>query len=267
MKVIFAYCQMSLRYVLSYRLAFIIGLAGPVISLATFFFIDRLFHETIAPHLASFGVNYFAYVLVGVMASGFLGGALGSVSSQITQSQMIGTLESLLITQTSFHTIVLGMMVWNFLIALFDIILYILAGIFLFGVNFGSVNIFSTVVVLVLAIISFNCLGLISASFVLAFKRGDPLSYLMNLGMEILGGVYFPVTVLPGWLNIISYLFPITYAIRSLERTVYQGAGLDVVWPDVLVLAGLSLVLLPLSIICLNAGLNYARRRGTLVQY
>lgn len=264
---ILAYIRKSFAHLISYRFAFALGVLAPFLSIITFFFIDKLFGYQIAPHLEPFGVNYFSYVLVGIMAGGFLGGSLGAIAGQISREQMMGTMEMLIAAPTSIYTLITAMMVWNLISAVFDIIIYVVAGIFIFGVNFGNINPFSTAVILILSVISFNALGIISASFILAFKRGDPVSYLMNLGMELLGGVFFPITILPEWLQYLSYLFPITYSIRSLEKAVYQGASLIVLWQDVIILLALSLVLIPIAYWSLKAALTYARKKGTLVQY
>lgn len=262
-----AYLRKASLEFLSYRLSFALSLAGPVLSVVSFFFIDRLFGHRIAPHLEPFGVSYFSYVLVGMMTSGFLGGAMSAVAGQIGEEQTAGTFEMLMATPTSVATLACAMAAWNLVTALLDIALYVLVGMFVFGVNFGNANLPAAVVVLALAMTSFGAVGMLSASFALAFKRGDPVSLVMNMGMEILGGVFFPVTVLPDWLRMLSYLFPTTYAVRAMEMLVYRGAGLFEVWHDVAVLSVLSLVLVPLAFRSLDAAVSYGRRRGTLVHY
>jgi len=264
---IFAYVRKSFLTLTSYRFAFVLGIANPVFFLFIIFFVDKLFAHQIVPHLVPFGVNYFSYLLVSIMASGFLGGSMSATARQISQDQMMGTLESLLVTPTSIYTIIVAMVAWNLISAIFNILIYTIAGIFIFGANFRNINLLSTTVITILSMISFNALGVLSTSFIIAFKRGDPVSYLMNLGMELLGGVFFPVTLLPNWLQILSYFFPITYAIRALEQAIYQGASLRILWQDVTVLLIISAILIPLAYWSLKTSLNYARKRGTLLQY
>lgn len=264
---IFAYIKKSFLIALSYHLAFFMGLLGAIISTATFFFIDKLFGHQVVLHLQPFGVNYFSYVLVGMAFAGFIGTAMGTVASQIYQEQMMGTLEALLITPTSIYTLITAMMCWNLLYALIDVIIYALLGIFVFKVNFGNINILSTLVITILSIISFNALGIISASFIIVFKRGDPVSWFMNLGMELLGGVYFPITVLPDWLQYFACFFPVTYAIRAVEKAIYQGASLSALSSDILFLLYFSVILVPLALVSFKYAVNRARQAGTLVQY
>ncbi|MBI4834314.1 MAG: ABC transporter permease [Planctomycetes bacterium] len=267
MRKIRAYIKKSALNLVSYRFAFALSIFAPIISVVIFFFIDKLFGSQIAPHLAPFGINYFSYVLVGIMAGGFLGGTISALAAQLNDEQMMGTFEALISTPTGIYTIMIAMMSWNFILSIFNIFIYVIAGIFIFGVDFGNINLVSTAVILLISIISFNALGMLSASFIIAFKRGDPVSYLMNIGMEVLGGVFFPITVLPEWVRIFSYIFPITYSIRSLEKAVYQGAALAILWQDVLILLCISLALIPIASIAIKASLSYARRKGTLVQY
>ncbi|MBI5882372.1 MAG: ABC transporter permease [Elusimicrobia bacterium] len=262
-----AYLRKALGDARSYRLGFGLALLSTVFSVVSYFFIDKLFGRQVAPHLAPFGVSYFSYVLVGMMASTYLGGALGAVSSMMREEQVWGTFEALLATPTGIFTIACAMASWNLIMASLETAVYVLAGVFVFGVDFSSVNLPAALIILSLAMVSFSAMGIISAAFILAFKRGDPLSIMMNLGMEILGGVFFPVTILPDWLKALSYLFPTTYAVRSLELAIYRGAGLADLRHDVAVLAVLSAVLVPMAYRSLGAALDYARRKGTLAQY
>jgi ABC-2 type transport system permease protein len=262
-----AYFKRSFRIELSYRFAFGLGILSAFINLLIFFFIDKLFGAQLNPHLANYGVNYFSYVLVSIATSTFIGTTMGAVASQIQREQMTGTLEALLGTNTSIYTL-LGLMIgWNLINALINLLVYLLAALFLFKINLTNINLISVGVILFLVIGSFNALGIISASFVLIYKRGNPIAWLINLFYELLGGVYFPITVLPAWLQYLAYLFPVTHAIKAMQLAVYKNASLETLWLELLILDIFCLILIPLSIIIIRYAFNRARREGTLVQY
>jgi ABC-type multidrug transport system permease subunit len=61
----------------------------------------------------------------------------------------------------------------------------------------------------------------------------------------LLGGVLYPITVLPIWLQIFSYLLPITYSLRGMRHALLQGYSLAALSLDILALAMFSVVLLP----------------------
>lgn len=264
---ILAYIKKSLLTQFSYRFALILWILSIVTSLLTFYFIDKLFGFRVTSHLEPYGVNYFSYVLIGISFSGLLGTAFSSISGQIREEQTNGTLESLLVTPTSVFTIITAMILWNLIYAFLEFLFYILVGIFLFKIDFSNINILSTAIITILSIISFNALGIISASFVIVFKRGDPVSLIINIAFELLGGVYFPITVLPKFLQYISNIFPIIYAIRSIELAVYKGANLNMLFSDIILLLIFSVILVPLSILSFKFALNRARKQGNLIQY
>ncbi|MBI5210000.1 MAG: ABC transporter permease [Elusimicrobia bacterium] len=262
-----AYLRKSWLEFRSYGLGFYMGLLAPAISVASFFFIDRLFGHRIAPHLEPFGVSYFSYVLVGMMTASLMGGAMGTVWALIREEQTIGTFEMLMAAPTGVFTLACAMQAWHLVMAMFEIAVYVLAGVFIFHVDFGNVDIPAVLTILALALTCFSAIGMLSAAFTLAFKRGDPVSMVMSLGMEVLGGALFPVTVLPSWLKALSHVFPTTYAIRALEMAVYRGAGLAALRKDVAVLAVLAAVLVPAGYWSLGRAFDYARRKGTLAHY
>ena len=82
-----------------------------------------------------------------------------------------------------------------------------------------------------------------------------------------LGGVYWPTSVIPSWVRVVSDMLPISYGLRALRRTLLNGEPLSAVSDDVLTLAGYGGLLLSLGAITLSIALSYARRRGTLSQY
>ncbi|MFC1525070.1 ABC transporter permease [Planctomycetota bacterium] len=262
-----AYLKRSLRIELSYRFAFGLSILSAIINLLIFYFIDRLFGAQMVSHLEPYGVNYFAYVLVAMTTSTFIGTTVGAVASQIQREQSIGTLEALLITPTSLYTLVIIMIGWSLVHSFINFILYLAAGIFVFNINFANVNLISVLAIMILVIVSFNALGIISAGFILIYKRGNPIAWLISLGYELIGGVYFPITVLPEWLQHLAYLFPVTHAIKAIQLAVYRGASIGTLQSHLLILLLFCIILVPLSMLSLRYSFKRARREGTLVHY
>lgn len=251
----------------SYRFAFFFNFFGILIGILGYFFINRLFGGRIAPHLQPYGVDYFSYVLLSSAFFGYVGVGLGSFVGRIQAEQQQGTLEAVLATPTRPSTILFSLALWNLILATVDLAFYAALAVFLFRVSFAQINIVATAVIFVLTILSFSALGILSASFIIVLKRGNPVGWIVSSLEGLIGGVYFPVTVLPGWMQFLAGFFPITYAIRAVQLAVWQGYGLDRLWPEVLFLAAFSAVLLPLSLAAFRFSLRIARRDGTLAQY
>ena len=251
----------------SYKLAFLLRIFTVFTSILVYFFIDRLFGNRIVEDLEPFGVNYFSYVLLSTAFFSYTGAGLGSLSRRIRLEQMQGTLESLFLTPTKTPVIIMAMSLWNILFSSFDLLIYIIMGKTLFNVDYSHVNLISAIVLLFLTVVSFSSIGIISACFILIFKRGNVLGWIINQLEGVIGGVYFPVTVLPDWLQYISRILPITYAVRGMQLAVYRGYNLSQLKREIFFLTAFSVVLVPVSILIFKKALYRTRIRGTLGQY
>ncbi len=251
----------------SYKLSFIFRIFGVLVTVFTYFFIDKLFGHRIVGHLQQFGVTYFSYVLLSMAFFSYVGVGLGSFSSRIRLEQMQGTLEAILLTPTKISTILFSLALWNFLFATLDMAIYITLGIFLFKIDFSNINISSTLVILFLTIISFSGLGILSASFIMVFKRGNPVGWIINSMEGLIGGVYFPITIMPAWLQFLAKFLPITHAIRAIELAVYRGYSITQLAKEITFLLLFALLLLPLSLAVFKYALKKTRREGSLVKY
>jgi len=262
-----AFIKRDLYWELSYRFSFAWEILGIFFSVTMFYFIAKLFGPSALPYLEGYQVDYFPFVLLGIAFQTYFTTALSAFSGAIAHGQITGTLEAMLVTPTKLVHILVYSSLWRFLEASRDVLVYLLLGVLLFQVNFGNVNLLSAGVILALTILSFSCVGILSASFILVFKRGDPIAFVMGTLSALLGGVYYPITVLPDWLQTFSYFIPLTYSLRGMRHAVLQGYSVSQLLPDILPLLAFFVAMLPVS----SYGLRYAIRRakagGTLAHY
>jgi ABC-2 type transport system permease protein len=264
---IFAFIKRDFNKAISYRLSFILQFFGIFLTIFTFYFLSRLFGSATIPYLKSYGGDYFSFVLIGIAFSGYLQVSLRSLSTTIRDAQMTGTLESLLVTQTGIPTIILASSAYSFGFTSFRVIAYLFIGVFFFGVTMSWANIPAAVMILLLTISSFGCIGIISASFVMIFKQGDPISWVLTMGSILLGGIYYPITVLPGWLQKVSFFLPITHSLEGMRLTLLQGYSFDRIVNHVIFLVIFTAVMLPMSIFFFSYAIKRAKKEGSLIQY
>lgn len=262
-----AFLKRDLRNQKSYRLAFIMQFFSIFFSVATFFFISRLVGSSINPYLKNYGGDYFSFVLIGIAFSGFLYTGLNTFSSAISGAQGSGTLEAMLVTPTKLSEILFCSSLWSFLMTGLNALVYLLFGLLFFGFSPGKVNILSASLIFFLTLLIFSGLGIISASFIMLLKRGDPISWLFGSFSSFVGGTYFPVKILPLWLQKISYLVPLFYSLRAMRLAVLQGYGVSALLPEIGALFGFALLLLPLSLFTFKKALVRAKIDGSLVTY
>lgn len=262
-----AFIRRDFKTLLSYRFAFFLQFFGIFFSILTFFFIAKLFGEAASPHLSNYGGDYFSFVLIGIAFSGYLGVAMDSFSSSIRTGQITGTLEAMLTTPTRLSTILISSSFWSFIMTSFRIVLYLLIGSIVFGVNLGNMNIPAAIIIQIITIICFASFGIVSASFVMVFKRGDPFTGLIGRFSTLFGGVYYPITILPVWLKPVSFMLPITYSLRGMRHALLQGYSIKALMPDIWPLALFSIILFPISLFIFKLAVRKAKMDGTLTQF
>ncbi len=251
----------------SYRLSFALGALATLANLAVFFFIGKLFGGALAPGLEPYGAGYFAYVFTALAFFGYIGTGAGSYAGRLRLEQTQGTLEAALSTPVGVLPLLAAMSAWNFLFASFELLVYALAGVFIFKLKFPLANWPLAALVFALSAACFAALGILSSCFVVLFKRGNPLAWLLNNFEGLLGGVYFPVAVLPGWLLGVANLLPVTYAVRAFQLALHKGAGFQALKSDLAVLAAFDIVLVPASAWLFGLAVRRARKTGTLGEY
>ncbi|RJQ18753.1 MAG: ABC transporter permease [Nitrospiraceae bacterium] len=251
----------------SYKLAFLMQFLGIFFSTAMFFFISKLLGDAGASYLKPYGGNYFSFVLLGVAFYGYLGLSVRSLAETVREGQEMGTLEALLVTQTEVPTIIISSSLYSFIWASARVAVYLLIGVLVFGVDLGNANIAGALLLLLLTIISLGGLGMISASFIMVLKKGDPVGWIFTSISGLLGGLYYPVSVLPDWLQNFSYLLPVTYALEGMRLALLSGYSLGGLLPYIAALTIFSVIMLPLGIFAFQYAVRKAKRDGTLTQY
>ncbi len=231
------------------------------------YFLAKILGSKPLPVLEKYGGDYFAFVIVGFGFSSYLNVALNSLSKSIREAQMMGTLEVILVTQTGIPTIILSSSLYSFLLTSIHVILFLTIGTIAFGVDFSNANLIAAFLIFVLTIISFSTLGIVSAAFIMVIKRGDPITWLLTSVSWLLGGVYYPVSVLPDWLQKISYILPITHSLEGMRLALLRGYSIESLSHSILALVTFSVIMLPLSIFLFRLAVRHAKTNGSLTQY
>ncbi|MDP3940048.1 MAG: ABC transporter permease [Deltaproteobacteria bacterium] len=260
-----AFLRRDLLLQSSYRASFVLNIVGIFFSVAIFYYLGKLIGPAVEGRLG--GTDYFSFVLVGIAFYNFLGTALNSFSGSLRQAQLTGTLEPVLVTPVGIPTLLFGSSLYSFLYTSLTAVAYLIVAALFFDFDLSRANLGAACLTLLLTVVAFSGLGILSASFTLRWKRGDPLAFFLGTASALLGGVYFPVEVIPGWLQKVAAWIPLTYALSAMRGAILEGAATSALSRDLLVLALFAAVLVPLSVLAFSLALRAARRDGTLGQY
>lgn len=262
-----SFVKRDLRTQISYRLSTLLLVLGILFSVSSFFFVARLMGEAARPYLNEYGGDYFAFVLIGIAFGGYQSVGLFTFSSAIRAGQTQGTLETMLVTPTRLETILFASALWNFLQSSVQVALYLVIGVFVFGAPLGRPNLGTALLTLVLSITAFSGLGILSASFIMVAKRGDPINFVFATLSSLLSGVYYPVAVLPGWLQSLSAFLPMTHSLRAMRLALLEGASPARTARELGFLALFTVLILPAALLAFRWALRRARADGSLTQF
>jgi ABC-2 type transport system permease protein len=264
---VFAFVKRDFQNEISYKLSFLLQVFGIFINVSVFFFLSKLLGTAQIPQLTQYGGNYFAFVLIGIAFNYYLNVALYSTTQSIREGQMTGTLEALLVTQTEIPTIIISSSIYSFIFATLRVIIFLVIGVLIYGLDLTRANYLGALIILIISIISFSSFGILSASFVMVLKKGDPIAGIFNGISWLLGGVYYPIAILPVWLRAFSYFIPVTYSLEGMRLALLKGASCYQLLPNILSLLAFTAVLMPLSIYAFQYAIRLAKRDGSLTHY
>jgi ABC-2 type transport system permease protein len=243
----------------SYKVSVLIEVIDVLIGVAAFFYLSRVIGDR-----QPGGYDAFAFILVGIAINNAMSTALSSFSMSIQTDQHTGTLKPVLASPLAPAAVVLLGSVYPMARSAASALAYLIAGVLLFGMPAGATNLPAAAVVLVASLMTFGAIGVLSAVFTLAWKRGDPIVWLFSAVSWLLSGVFFPVASLPAPLQWLSSFLPLTYALDAMRATLLAGAGLADVSFELVVLSACALVGLPISLSLVGTAVAWGRRTGSL---
>jgi ABC-2 type transport system permease protein len=265
---VFSFLKRDFRIDVSYRFSFVFQVAWIFLSTSSYFFLSRFIEPSMqAQGIEARGGSYFAFVLIGIALSDYHSSSVTEFSRNIRESQLTGTLETLLTTQTPLPVVILCSLIYPFLWSFLRLVLYLGVGALLFHLPLGAANWAATSLMLLLSILVFGSFGILSAALIMIFKRMSPLPFLLEGLAWLVGGVLYPITVLPPWLKTVSSLLPITYSIEGLRAALLEGSSWSTIWLSLGPLLVFGAVLLPLSLVLFSFATRKVRDWGTLAQY
>ena len=257
-----AVLRRDLHVYMSYRTRLVSQLLTSLFSLTLFYYVSRLVH------LRGFSSPsvYFAFVVVGlalvsVMYSCFL------IPEYVRQELVAGTFDRLLLSPFGAVRGVIAMSVFPLILSFALAVFTIAIGCVVFGLHLHWSTVPLAIPTIGLALLAFLPFGLLFAALTLVIKQGNVgTSWLIAL-MALTGGVYFPISVLPSWMEQISRLQPFTPATGVLRHLLVKSPEAGALGPAFLRLAVFAAVLLPLSILILAKAIRLGQRRATILEY
>jgi ABC-2 type transport system permease protein len=204
-------------------------------------------------------------LLIGAVIWAYLGIIFEVLTETVAWERWEGTIEYTFMAPLARPIHLAGM-------GLFAIAYGIVRAVLLFGVvaaffslQMPNANFASSLVVLGVASISFVGIGMMTAVLpLISPEKGVQLGFIAQGVLLVVSGVYYPVDVLPGWMQALAVISPATYALDGIRAAILDGASVGAVWHDIWPLVVIGAVAVPLGLEVFRRGERYAKRHGKL---
>jgi ABC-2 type transport system permease protein len=265
-RAVLALTRASWRTAKSYRVSFVVSFLSLLVTIIPVYFLANALQPFMATVIADEGREYFGFVLLGTAMLAVVSPALSSFAASVSGGLSSGFFEALLVTPTPLPALFLGQTGYAFAWAIARLVLLVLAGLIL-GVDIHWLRLPEALLIFGLVVVAYAGVGLIAAALVVSFRTNATIPQSVLVLSTILGGVYFPTSVLPAAIAPIVEWLPLTPGLRALRQTLLLGFPLSAVGSDLFRVTGLAVLYLTLGVLALRWSFEYARRAGSLSQY
>jgi len=206
-----------------------------------------------------------ASLLIGAVIWSYLGIVFEILTETVAWERWEGTIEYTFMAPLPRAVHLLGMGTFAVLYGVLRTgLLFAVVAVF-FGLSFPGADFGAALVLLGVASVSFVGVGMITAVLpLISPEKGAQLGFIAQGLLLVVSGVYYPVDVMPGWMQALATVSPATYALHGIRAAVLDGAGVGEVSGDLWPLAILGVVAIPAGLLVFRAGERYAKRHGKL---
>jgi ABC-2 type transport system permease protein len=246
----------------SYRTQLVAQFLAPLFTITLFYYIS---HLLTAKTIHSPG-GYFGFVIVGLVIVQILTISLGIMPITVRQELVSGTIERFLVSAHGPVNGILGTMLFPLINAMLTGVLMLALATLVFGLPLAATAALAIPVSL-LGMLAFMPFAFILVALVMAFKQISSATQFIIAGVAIVGGLYFPIAVLPEWIRWASEVQPFTPAADLLRHLLVNTPLAHSAMVDLLKLVGFVVLLLPAGFALLRAAIRYGQRTGTVAEY
>ena len=208
---------------------------------------------------------YMTFLLIGALIWSYLSMIFDILSETVQWERWEGTIEYTFMSPTSRVTHLLGMGVYAIVYGILRTAIVFGVAMLAFDLDLSNANYGAALVVLAVCSISLVGFGVVAAVMpLLSPEKGQQVTYIVSAILLLVSGVYYPVSVLPGWMQVMAQFSPVTYALRGFRAALLHGVPLPQLWHNIWPLLVMGAVFVPLGIFIFHLGENYAKRTGKL---
>lgn len=230
----------------------------PTVQLLMWGFISRYLASTTDLFAQAFGLFLSAVLLWDVLFRGQLG-----VSLSFFEEMWSRNLGHLMVSPLRPSEFIAALLTMSLVRTLIGMVPASLLAMWFFGFSVYDLGL-SLIVFFINLIVMGWAFGIAVSGMVLRWGLGaESLAWALIFAISPLCGVYYPISILPEWVQPISYALPATYVFEGMRAILLENT---VRWDLMLTASLLNVVYLSAGVGLFHVYLTAARRRGALLQ-
>ena len=224
-------------------------LLPPAITMVLYFVI---FGNLIGRQIGDMGgFTYMEYIVPGLIMMSVITNSYGNVVSSFFGSKFQRSIEELMVSPVSPHTILIGYTLGGVLRGLMVGVIVTLLSLFFTHLQVHHLGV--TLLVVVLTATIFSLLGFINAVFAKKFDDISVVPTFVLTPLTYLGGVFYSISMLPEFWQAVSKANPILYMVNAFRYGILGTSDISI---------GNAYAILLIFIVLLFSGCMFLMRRG-----
>jgi ABC-2 type transport system permease protein len=205
------------------------------------------------------------YLLIGTLVWRYLSIVFDAISELIAWERWEGTIEYTFMAPVSRLTHMVGQTIFSVTYGLLFNGAMLAVVVLFFHLDLSRANLLGGALVLLAGSVSFIGFGIMAAVLPLLFpERGAQMTHVVQAILLLVSGVYYPVTIMPGWVQALAWLSPATYALEGIREAILQGAPLRNLLDTMGLLLAMGVLAIPAGVWIFSRAERYAKRTGVL---
>ena len=205
------------------------------------------------------------YLVIGTLVWRYLSSIFYWITDVIGMERWEGTIEYTLMAPIHRITHMAGQTLWAVLYSMFFTAVILVVTVWMFDIDISNANLWGGTVMLLAGSLSFVGVGIVGSILPLLFpERGSQMTHVIIAVLLLVSGVYYPVEVLPDFLQKMSVFSPATYVLAGTRLALLEGTPTLQLWPHIWPALMMGVVAIPVGLWVFGLAERYAKRTGKL---
>ncbi len=210
--------------------------------------------------------NFFVYQILGSAIWIMTWVVIEDLGSALRNEQIKGTLEQNFLAPINRFLLLVGVALAHIVISALIFIGVVFATVLVLQPG-SLLSLFLAMLTLILGLTPMFGIAFIFSGFVIRFKEPYAFTQIVNMIFAVLAGTYYPVSVLPSWLQIVSRIIPQTYLIEDMRLIILFNKSLVDLYGHFILLGVMALVYPALGYYFFKRFENRAKVTGDLSKF